>query len=247
MNAKAGSLEDSGHLQKSVLITGAASGIGAACADRFVAAGWKTYGWDLAPGNNDAVEWSHVDTTDWDGVARASAEISSLDALVNCAGISPKKSLLELERDEWDRVISTNLSGYYYVSRFNFESLRCARGVVINIGSINATTGFRNRAPYSSAKAGVLKLSQCMAIEWGEFGIRVVCVSPGYTVTPTMLKGLREGRVNQPDVLRHTPLARFVEPQEIGEVVFALTDPRFGAITGSNVLVDAGFDAYSGL
>ena len=87
---------------KSVLITGAASGIGLACCDRFLEAGWTVHGWDVSGGGDDRVTWRRVDVSDWDAVAAAASEHVALDAVVNCAAIARLAPIMEMTRDDWD-------------------------------------------------------------------------------------------------------------------------------------------------
>jgi NAD(P)-dependent dehydrogenase (short-subunit alcohol dehydrogenase family) len=230
----------------SVVITGAASGIGAACAERFLDEGWEVIGWDKQPGSDERIAWYQVDVTDWDGLGRAAASLPPLGAVVNGAGIGSRASAMDLSKDEWDRVININLNGVFYVARWSFDALRRGQGVLFNMASITATSGFRERAPYSSTKAGILALTKVLAIEWAEYGVRVVAISPTFTRTPMLLEGIKAGRTSEEDIIRHTPQRRFLEPAEIASAIFRLAGPDFYAVTGSNILVDAGFDALSG-
>lgn len=239
-------MDDDARQASSVLITGAGSGIGSACVERFLAEGWRVFGWDRAPGSDQRVEWTSVDVTDWDAIGRHSVGLPPLGAVINCAGIGNREPAIELTKEEWDKVIAVNLSGSFYVARWIFPQLCAGRGVLVNISSITGLSGFRNRSVYSATKAAIISLTKHLAIEWSEFGVRVVTVSPGFTRTPLVDKGVREGKTAIDDIIRHTPQRRLIEPSELAAGIFRLVGPDFSALTGSNVLLDGGFDALSG-
>jgi 3-oxoacyl-[acyl-carrier protein] reductase len=228
------------------LITGAGSGIGAACARRFLAEGWRVIGLDLATRPDAKIEWIEADVTDWDSVGRLAKGLPHLGAVVHCAGIGLREPAVETSREEWDRIVAVNLSGAFYIARWTFPRLRDGHGVLVNIGSVNGTAGFRNRAAYGATKAAIISLSKSLAIEWAEYGIRVLTVSPGFTRTSLVEQGLREGKTTIEDILRHTPQRRLLEPQEVASTVFRLVGSDFGALTGANILVDGGFDSLTG-
>lgn len=231
---------------RTVLITGASNGIGAACAERFLIEDWDVIGWDKQPGEDTRVAWHPLDVSDWDAVNKASETLPPLAAVINCAGIGSRKPVLDTKREDWDHTIAVNLNGVFYVSRWTFDALRAARGVLVNIASITATSSFRNRSAYCASKAAVLSLTQCLAVEWAEEGIRVLAVSPGFTRTPLLLEGIRGGKTSEEDILRRTPLRRLIEPSEIANTIFRLVGDDFRALTGSNVFIDGGWDAYGG-
>jgi NAD(P)-dependent dehydrogenase (short-subunit alcohol dehydrogenase family) len=234
------------HAEQTVLITGASNGIGAACAERFLAEDWDVIGWDKQRGEDTRVTWHPLDVSDWDAVSKASGSLPPLAAVINCAGIGSRKSVLNTSRKDWDRIIAVNLNGVFYVARWTFNALRATQGVLVNIASITATNGFRDRSAYCASKAAVLSLTQCLAIEWAEEGVRVLAVSPGFTRTPLLLKGIQEGKTFEEDILRRTPQRRLIESSEIANAIFRLVNDDFRALTGSNVFLDGGWDAYGG-
>jgi NAD(P)-dependent dehydrogenase (short-subunit alcohol dehydrogenase family) len=230
-----------------VLVTGAAGGIGGAVAERFLGECWRVLGWDRQAGSDHRIEWTAVDVRDWDAVAAAGADLPDLAGVVTCAGVGTRDSALETTRDDWHRTIDINLSGTFHTARSTHAALARGNGALITIASVAGTTVFRNRAPYCASKAAVLMLTRCLQVEWAADGVRCVAVSPGFTRTPHVQRGIDEGKTNLEHVLAHTPQGRLVETGEIAAVIWRLVaDPEFSAVAGSNVLVDAGFDAQSG-
>src|SRR5579875_448980 len=234
-------------MAQTVLVTGAAGGIGGAIAGRFLDEGWRVIGWDRRPGDDDRLDWAQVDVGDWGSVARVAARLPDLGGVVTCAGIGLRDSAIETSAQDWAETIRVNLSGTFYTARAAFPSLARAGGTLVTIASVAGTTVFRNRAPYCASKAGVLMLTRCLAVEWASAGIRCVALSPGFTRTPHVQRGVDEGKTDLGQVIAHTPQSRLVEPVELAAVTWRLVaDREFAAVTGSNVLVDAGFDALSG-
>ena len=233
---------------KSVLVTGAASGIGAACCERFLEEGWTVHGWDVAEGSDRRIVYRRVDVSDWDGVARAAAEHDALDAVVNCAAIARLAPILEMTRDDWDRTLAINLSGAFYVARHLFPALDARDGVLVQIASVNAKNTTRFRSPYNASKAGVVSLTQALTVEWALAGskVRVVAVSPGITRTPQPLLRIETGAITEEKLLDRVPTRRWIEPREIAAAIFRLVGEDFSALHGSNVFLDAGYDAWGG-
>jgi NAD(P)-dependent dehydrogenase (short-subunit alcohol dehydrogenase family) len=237
-----------GRPARRALVTGAAQGIGEACAKRFLAEGWDVVGWDVRPGDDSRLAWTQVDISDWDAVAAGSQDVGPLDAVVNCAAIALLTPTLEMSREEWDRTIAVNLSGAYYVSRHLFPALRAARGVLVHVSSVNSRNTTRFRAPYNSSKAGVVMLTQALAVEWGlaNSGVRVFAVSPGITRTQQAVMRIDAGAISEEELLGRVPTRRWIETDEIAAAIFRLVGDDFSALHGANVFVDAGYDAWGG-
>jgi NAD(P)-dependent dehydrogenase (short-subunit alcohol dehydrogenase family) len=233
---------------KSVLITGAASGIGAACCDRFLDEGWTVHGWDVGTGSDDRITWRQVDVSDWDAVAAAAAEHEALDAVVNCAAIARLTPILEMSRDDWDRTLAINLNGAFYVARHLFPALNASDGVLVQVASVNSKNTTRFRSPYNASKAGVVSLTQALAVEWALAGskVRVLAVSPGITRTPQPMLRVETGAITEEKLLDRVPTRRWIEPSEIAAAIFRLVGDDFSALHGGNVFLDAGYDAWGG-
>jgi NAD(P)-dependent dehydrogenase (short-subunit alcohol dehydrogenase family) len=231
-----------------VLVTGAASGIGRACCDRFLAEGYAVHGWDVTDGADERIGWTSLDVSDWDAVEAAAKAYDELDAVVHCAAIARVTPVLEMSREDWDRTIAVNLNGSYYVARHLHRPLAARAGVLVLVASVNARNTTQFRAPYNASKAAVVSLTQALAVEWALAGspVRVLAVSPGLTRTPQPMEKIRTGRVSEAELLARVPAHRWIEPEEIAAAVFRFTGPDFSALHGENVFLDAGFNAWGG-
>jgi NAD(P)-dependent dehydrogenase (short-subunit alcohol dehydrogenase family) len=233
----------------SAVVTGGASGIGAAIAERLLADGARVAVFDLdvagAPDGSLAVT---ADVTD-DASVRAAVERvleewGRLDVLVNNAGIGAQGTVADNADDEWRRVLDVNLMGAVRVTRAALPALRRSpAAVVINTGSIAATAGLPQRALYSASKGAVHALTRAMAADHMPEGIRVNCVSPGTADTPWI--GRLLARADDPDAERaaleaRQPHGRLVTAQEVAGAVAYLASPRSGSTTGTVIAVDGG-------
>ncbi|GLY92303.1 SDR family NAD(P)-dependent oxidoreductase [Actinoallomurus iriomotensis] len=228
---------------RTAVVTGAASGIGAAVATELVAAGWDVHGWDVADGVVERARHHVVDVADAAAVRAAAAEHDRLDLLVNCAGIGGSGRADELTPQQWDRVIGIDLSGTFYCCNALYGALAGRRGSVVNIASIVAHRAGPGRAAYCTAKAGVVMLTEVLATDWGPDGIRVNAVSPGYTRTPMVTRAIAGGRLDEQAIRDRVPLDRLADPAELARLVRALTGPDFAYMTGATVLFDGGWTA----
>jgi NAD(P)-dependent dehydrogenase (short-subunit alcohol dehydrogenase family) len=187
---------------RKALITGAATGIGRAIAERFLAEGADVACIDVNASALEAsvraLEGQHgqvigitADVSAALDVERATraaiAEFHGLDILVNNAGINCSGTVESVAPAQWDKVIAVNLTGVYLTCRAvwaHFSQQR--RGVIVNMSSIMGLTGARDSFAYCSTKAGIIALTKCLAADGGPLGIRVNCVCPGYVHTPLM-------------------------------------------------------------
>lgn len=229
-------------------MTGAASGIGQAVAERFLEEGWRVLGWDLRAGTNAGVTWTELDIADWDAVAAAAAAVPALQAVVHCAAIARLTPIMEMSRDDWDRTLQVNLNGSFYVARHLFRALDAAHGVLVLLSSVNSKNTTRHRAPYNASKAGVVALTQSLAVEWALAGskVRVLAVSPGITRTQQAWMRVEAGAIAEETLIGRAPTKRWIEPSEIAAAIVRLVGPEFSALHGGNVFLDAGYDAWGG-
>lgn len=233
---------------RTALVTGASSGIGAAVAARFLSEGWDVLGWDLHPGDEPRVAWTSIDVADWDAVASAAAAAPPLHAVVHCAAIARLTPIMEMSRDDWDQTLQVNLNGSFYVARHLFGSLDQAGGVLVLLSSVNSKNTTRFRAPYNASKAGVVSLTQALAVEWALAGskVRVFAVSPGITRTQQAMMRVEAGAISEEALLGRTPMHRWIEPEELAAAIVRLVGPEFSALHGGNVFLDVGYDAWGG-
>jgi NAD(P)-dependent dehydrogenase (short-subunit alcohol dehydrogenase family) len=234
--------------RRRAVVTGAASGIGAAVAAQFLEQGCSVEGWDVKPGDDQAVRWTTVDVSDGDDVAEAASSLDEVDAVVNCAAIATLDAILDIDPADWNRTLAINLTGSFNVARALYPSLRRADGVLVLVGSVNAKNTTTRRGAYSASKAAVVSLTQTIAVEWAlaGSGIRVLCVSPGLTRTAQATMRIESGAIDEAKLLGRVPLDRWITPNEIASAIVSLTGPEFSALHGANVIIDAGYDAWGG-
>jgi 3-oxoacyl-[acyl-carrier protein] reductase len=234
------------------IITGAASGIGAAIAEAFLAEGSRVLALDLAYSRNGPKTKgpNHIQMgcdvaseADCNAVAAlAVATFGRIDVLVNCAGLGRDIPFLDTPRDVFDRVMRVNAGGVFQLSRdIAREMAGTGGGAIVNIASISGLVGSKGRVAYGGSKAAVITMTKVMATDLGRFGIRVNAVAPGPVDTP-MTKAV----YTDADRRRYTeriPLARFGTPENIADAVLFLASPRAAYITGQTLAVDGGFSS----
>src|SRR6266508_142428 len=242
---------------KTVIVTGGNRGIGRAIAERFAAEGANVMvvgrdqeSIDATVAALDGGAWGlRADVTKSDLIRQVVGEATrrwrTIDVLVNNAGIGYDTPFLELPEDQWDEVIATNLRAPFLLSQLVCrETVKHGRGVVIHIASIDASGADGPYSSYNASKAGLLGLSRTMALELGPLGIRVNCVSPGFTRTDMTENAVAPELM---DYLLHrfdrVPMRRLVEPGEIAAACAFLASDDASAITGIDVTVDCGLTA----
>lgn len=232
-------------------VTGASSGIGAACARRFHDEGATVVGFDLqAPpdGHPLAGFWSldvHDNAAVAAAVGAAAAEVGPPTVLVNAAGVSGYGGVVDLEEDEWDRIVDINLKGTYLVSKHVVALMTAAgRGSVVNLASIEGIEGLPSQAAYNSSKGGVILLTRNMAIDYAPAGVRVNCLCPGYIETPmtAVLDDPGLADMKSRFVAMHH-LGRPGHPEEVAACALFLASADASFVTGHALVVDGGFTA----
>ena len=244
-------------MNRSVVITGAAGGIGRAMVDLFAERGWKVAAVDRESQSDlPAGATAHqADVSRPDEVDRLARAITgALNALVNNAGIGLNKPLAETQPEEWDAVMAANARSMFLATRAFLPALKQARGAVVNIGSVHALATVRNAGAYAASKGAILALTRAMALEFGGDGIRANAVLPGAVDTPMLRQGLsRQGPPTMPEALQllqmgnRIALGRIGTPAEIAQAVFFLCDPDASSyVTGHGLVVDGGATARLG-
>ncbi len=239
----------------SVFITGGASGIGAAAARRIVRDGGSVAIVDLNLAAAEALAKElgakaialKADTLGEAEVRaahdKAAAAMPPINGLVNSAAAQPTATPIEnLEAKEFDRVLNSHVTGTLIPCRI-VGSAMAARGAgaVVNLASVLA---FRSGPvlAYGAGKAGVVSLTESLAVHWGKKGVRVNAVAPGWTETPF----IQHRREMFDRIAAANAMGRLLQPEEIGEVIHFLLSPAASAITGTTVVCDGGYLAASG-
>jgi NAD(P)-dependent dehydrogenase (short-subunit alcohol dehydrogenase family) len=245
---------------KTVLVTGGGRGIGQAIALGFAREGASVAvnaahlataeetaaQIGQAGGNAIAIEANVADEDQVNAmVDRVVSELGGLDILVNNAGISqPLVPLVEQDTADWDRVMSINLRGTYLCCKAAARHMIPRRaGNILNIGSITAHTGPPMRTAYAPSKAAVVNLTMVLGVELAKYNINVNSISPGYVLTDLVKNFVSQGKVNEEAVLRRTPLGRMSTTEDIARAALFLTSEDARNITGTDLLVDAGWTA----
>ncbi len=247
---------------KVALVTGAASGLGAATARRLAKEGATVVltdrdivGEDIAAHIVDtggrAVFRLHDVTSqpDWAAaVEHAVADFGRLDILVNNAGVAGgNHELMDHSFDAWRQILSVNLDGVFLGLRHAGPRIAASGGgSVINISSILGKVGMAGAAAYCASKGGVTLLTKAAALEWAPLGIRVNSIHPGFIDTPMVsgaLAGREDGNEMRVALMAAHPLGRFGVPKEIGDAVAFLASDDASFITGAELVVDGGYTA----
>ena len=231
------------------VVTGGASGIGAATARQLIERGARVAVLDRATdGEPEGALAVRCDVTDAAGVDRAIATVvdrfGALDVVVNNAGIGAVGDVSANDDAEWARVLDVNVTGIARVTRAALPHLRRSQhAAVVNTCSAVAFVGVRQRALYSASKGAVLALTLAMAADHAAEGIRVNAVAPGTADTPwvaRLLDAADDPEAAAESLRARQPLGRLVSPDEVAIAVASLASPTAGATTGAVLRVDGG-------
>lgn len=238
------------------VVTGGASGIGAACVQHLVKRGDRVVVIDL-PGAWDPHQVGvqvlgsyEADVTDDDTLRQVAEAIERehgpVTALVNSAGILQRRLPPDqLTMQEWDRVVAVDQRGTYLCCAiFGSSMVKRGHGAIVNIASITSLRSVPLHA-YAPAKAAVASITECLAAEWGRSGVRVNAISPGYVLTQAMQTAIERGDRNPDFMTSQAALGRLVKVSEVADAVGFLLSDAATAITGINLPVDAGWLAGS--
>ena len=246
-----------GRLQgKVALVTGAASGIGRGIAERFAAEGAAVVIADIdakmgeetasainATGGGKAV-FQRLEVTDPQAAAAAveatRAKLGRLDIHVNNAGVVNRAPFLEYTLPAWQKVIDVNLMGAFICGQASARAMaKAGRGSIVNISSISGQQGGTGRVAYGASKAGIISLTQTMAMELGPLGITVNAIAPG----PTQVSRLSHGPKQRNAFLSRMALKKYALPADIAAAAVFLVSDDASHITGHVLNVDGGFAA----
>jgi len=222
---------------KRALVTGAGSGIGAAIARRLAADGLEVVLTDARPVEGDGA--LQVDVRDEAQVARAMVD---LDVLVNAAGIGSTTNAPETPLEVWEDVFAVNARGTFLCCKHAIPGM-IARGggAIVNVASVAALVGLRNRAAYSASKGAVVALTRALAVDHVADGIRVNAVCPGTVDSPWVRRLVDESGESLDELRARQPMGRLGTPEEVAEAVSYLVSAEF--VTGSLLTIDGGLTA----
>ncbi len=247
---------------KSVLITGAAGGIGLECTKAFLQNGATVYMADCNEASlSEAAEELKrefdgriftivCDITDRKAVGNIPSVIKentgSLDILVNNAGVSHSTYSIHEKEEDWSRVIDINLTSQFFLAQTvaNAFFIPQKKGKIINMCSLGGIMGIPTAVAYSASKGGVLQMTKSLACEWARFGIQVNAVSPGFVDTPLIAENTADERWMSYMNMR-TPMRRLANPDDIAGSVLFLASHLSDFITGTSIVIDGGFSSGS--
>ena len=228
-------------------VTGAASGIGRAVAERLRADGAAVVGFDRRPEGPDGVDVVEGDVTDRAAVDAALAHVvdrhGRLDVVVNVAGVPQIGRVEDITDDEWRHVLDVNLTGPFLVCRAALPHLRATKGCIVNVASIAGLEGQAYTAAYCASKGGLVMLTRALAVELALEGVRVNCVCPAGVDTPLMLEvaerippGLEPRLFDRLQML----MPGLISPGEVADAVAYLASDAARTITGHALTIDGG-------
>ncbi|WP_135551108.1 SDR family NAD(P)-dependent oxidoreductase [Paenibacillus cymbidii] len=242
---------------RTVVITGAAQGLGLAMAHRFAKQGDAVVVADLNEAKGEEVcrelraqgasaSFVQVDVcskTSVDRLVERTVETcGSIDVMINNAGLAIIGPSEDVTEEEWDKSIDVMQKGVFFGCQAAGRAMmRQQRGIILNTSSINASVAFPMRLAYCAAKAAVSMMTKVLALEWAPHGIRVNAVAPGVSQTEMLTKAIAEGVVDTEGYLRRIPMRRFGEPKEIADACAFLCSDEATYITGEVLTVDGGW------
>jgi NAD(P)-dependent dehydrogenase (short-subunit alcohol dehydrogenase family) len=233
------------------IVTGAAQGIGEACARRFAREGAKVVIADIEDQRGQALAqelqalFVHCDVGDKAQVdtlvAKTMLSHGRIDVLVNNAGIFKASDFLDITEADFDAVLRINLKGSFLVGQaVAREMAKAGRGAIVNMSSVNAVLAIPNIASYNVSKGGINQLTRVMALALVDHGIRVNAVAPGTIATELAAKAVLTSEEAKKKIMSRTPMKRLGEPSEVADVVAFLASDAASYITGEIVVVDGG-------
>lgn len=238
---------------KVAVVTGAAQGIGFACAQRFVSEGAKVVLADVADaaGNaaaaslGNAASFFHADVSLKDDVDKligaALATFGRIDILINNAGVTHAADFLDVTEEDFDRVLRINLKSMFLCGQAAARVMvRQGAGSIINMSSVNAVLAIPNQVPYVVSKGAINQLTKVMALNLAPHGIRVNAIGPGTIMTELAKQAVMSSEEARRKILARTPLGRCGEPEEVAAIAAFLASDDASYLTGQTIYPDGG-------
>lgn len=253
---------------KSVVVTGAAMGIGKATSELFAERGAKVYGLDISMKHLDAneLEWAskkydiqgiQCDLTRSESVTAAFDLIATstpkLDVLVNVAGVVKYGKIDEISESDWDFMLDTNLKGMFFTCRAAVPLMRAnGGGSIINVSSVQAMVSQQTVAPYSASKGGVVSFTRSIALDYAKDGIRANSILPGSVETPMLRASGEQFSPEDPEGAmqkwgKQHPIGFLIQPVDIARVIAFLASDEARIITGAPIIADGGLSSQAGV
>ena len=235
-------------INKIYVISGASSGIGKNCVDLLLDKGMIVVGLDIheSPTQNNNYVHFIVDIADENSLLPVIREIekrySKIDGLVNCAGtFASAKPFYEITSEEWGKVVSTNLTGTFLLSKYiSLIMIKNTSGKIVNISCIRSKIVRPNMADYAASKGGIITLTSAMALDLSNYNIQVNSIAPGFTYT-----GMTSTSFDNPKIRQTSesliPNGRLAMPEDISKVVMFLLSDSSDYINGETIFVDGGY------
>lgn len=242
-------------MKSTVLITGAAKGIGHACARVFYRSGWRVIGLDITPATDSQPfeSFLSVDLGNPEALSTAAQQVRArtdeLNALINNAAVQVIRPLLDTSEKDFEKVMCVNLKAPFALTKALFPVLKKNRGAVINVSSVHAQATSADIGVYAASKAALASLTRTMAIEFGPYGVRVNALLPGAIDTDMLRSGLTRNQFAAVDeidkkierIARRHPLGRVGRPEDVAAAALFLADPEQSSfITGHCLSIDGG-------
>jgi NAD(P)-dependent dehydrogenase (short-subunit alcohol dehydrogenase family) len=236
---------------RTVIVTGAASGIGRETATGFLAEGATVVAGDRTLEVPDGTIGVEVDVSSPADVERlvsvALAQTGRLDVMCNIAGIGSTKDAVDCTPEEWDQVFAVNAKGVFLGTKFALPTmLEQKRGVIVNMASVGGLIGLRDRAAYCASKGAVVAFTKQVAMQYAAQGVRCVSICPGTVDSPWVGRLLDEAPdpvSRRSELVARQPLGRLGAPAEIAKAVLYVASDDAAFMTGSELVIDGGITA----